>query len=130
MTAMLPQAVAPPAAWNLRMGQGSSAQYAFAITTLAGSPYPFDDTTWEYVVRPDCGPGAAVLTITTTPSAGGSLTVTGTDAESVVTLALTPAATSGVVPGGYAHALWMNPSTDDAYLWFTGALDIDLVPQP
>jgi hypothetical protein len=121
---------APPAAWNLNTGQGSAAQYAFTLTTLSGAPYPVDDTTWEYVVRPVSGLGDPLMTITTTPTADGSLTVTSTDVLTQVTLALTPVATSGMAAGPYSHALWMDPGTDSAYCWLTGALQVNLIPQP
>lgn len=112
------------------MGQGSAAQYAIGLTTLAGAPYPVADTTWEYVVRPVTGLGSPLLTLTLTPTADGSLTVTSTDDLSQVTLALNPAATAGLATGSYSHALWMNPGTVNAYLWLTGSLQVTLVPQP
>lgn len=124
------QSSAPPAAWNLSIGQGSAAQYGIELTTLAGAPYPVNGATWEYVVRPVNDLGPALMTITTTPNADGSLTVTSTGQLSQVTLALNPAATAGLATGSYSHALWMNPGTASAYLWLTGSLQVKLVPQP
>jgi hypothetical protein len=122
------QSAAPPAQWNLSTGQGSAAEYAFTLTTPAGAPYPVGGTTWEYVVRPNAGSGAALFSVTLTPTSNGSLTVT--TPPSQVTLLLNPAATAGLGAGPYQHALWMNPGTTSAYLWLTGQLLVNLVPQP
>lgn len=122
------QSTAPPEKWNLSIPQGSAEQYALTLTTTAGAPYPVGGTTWEYVVRPAAGNGSPLFSLTLTPTANGSLAVnTGT---SVVTLTLNPAATAGLGIGPYQHALWMNPGTTTAYLWLTGILQVNSVPQP
>jgi hypothetical protein len=124
------QSTAPPAAWTLITGQGAAGQYAFTFTTPAGAPYPIDGATWEYVVRDQSLAGTPLLTLTTTPGTAGALSVTATGELSQVTLTLNPAATSGLATGTYSHALWMNPGTAGAYLWLTGSLQVNPVPQP
>lgn len=124
------QSNAPPQSWNASIPQGSAAQYAFTFTALTGGPYPFDDTTWEYVVRPLSGTGSPLMTITETPSEDGSLTATSTEELSQVTLVLNPAATQDIPVGAYTHAIWMNPGEETAYLWLTGDLQVNPAPQP
>jgi hypothetical protein len=121
---------APPAGWNLSTGQGSAAQYAFTLTTLAGGPYPVAGATWEYVIRPVSGLGSSLLALTTVPSSAGGLAVIAETGLSQVVLTLNPAATAQLATGSYSHALWMNPSTVSAFLWLTGSLQVNLVPQP
>lgn len=116
-----------PSPWNLDIDQGSSAQLTFTLTDANGAPYPMTDTTWEYVARSG---GDAVITITTTPSDDGSLTVTSTEELSQLALVINPAATSGLAAGTYPQALWMNPDTDTAYCWLAGSLTVSSVPQP
>lgn len=113
--------------WSTTAAQGSQANYGFGIRNPDGSPYPITGLTWEYVIRsPD---GRTTVSITTTPSDNGQLTVT-TSGQSLVQLTIAPDATSGISAGSYSHALWSNPGTDTAFLWVTGALIVQAVAQP
>jgi len=114
--------------WNTVVDQGSAAQYTFTFTATGGAPYPMTGTTWEYIVR-NSG-GTQEILLTTTPNSEGSLTVSSTSSLSQVTLVLNPAATSGLAPGVYNHAIWMDPGTANAYCWLTGTLTVSTVPQP
>jgi hypothetical protein len=121
--------------WSLRMPAGSVQNWTFVLTTTAPggvTPWPITGATWEYVART----AATDLTIpplielTTTAGSQGVLTVTNTSATSSVAMDMYPAATATVTPGTYYHALWMNPSTAEAFCWFTGNLLIEGNPQP
>lgn len=121
--------VAAPAPWTLRTPAGSLATYAITLALADGSPYPVTGATWEYVVRPPLwSSGTALLTVTTTASSAGLITVE-TSPATVVTLTLYPAATAALA-GTYQHALWMDPGTDGAFAWVTGNLAVTAAPQP
>ena len=121
--------VAAPAPWTLRPPAGSLASYAITLTLADGSPYPVAGAAWEYVVRPPLWSSAsALITVTTTASASGLVTVE-TSPATVVTLTLYPAATAALA-GTYQHALWMDPGTDGAFAWVTGSLAVAAAPQP
>lgn len=117
-----------PQVWNLTMGAGSSQDWIFTFTyPPTGALYPLSGLTWEYVARSPAG--SAVISVTTAANSQGVLNV-GT-ATSTVELLLYPAATSGLIAGQYAHALWSNPgSATSAYTWLGGNLTVSANPQP
>lgn len=118
------------------MPAGSLQEIAFGfVVAQPGNtvPWPITGATWEYVVRTSAtDTGSPLITVTTSANSDGVLTVTDTATESQVLLSLYPAATA-TLAGVYAHALWMNPGTPNAYAWFGGdgsQLMIDANPQP
>lgn len=126
----MPVSSEPPQTWTLQAIVGSLKQYTFTFT-LANAPYPIAGATWEYVVRAMAGDtGAPVLSITTSPTGNGQLTVTATASLSQVALTLLPAATVSLAPGTYSHGLWMNPGTSSAFTWLSGSLILAANPQP
>lgn len=118
--------------WTLVMPQGSAQIWNFVFTTLStGAPYPIDGATWEYSVRDTPGDsGDPLFSLTTSGTSAGVLTVTATSSLSQVQMDLYPAATQGLTPGTYFHALWADPSTTGAYAWFVGQLQIQDVAGP
>ncbi len=115
--------------WNWQLALGGEAN---AVLTFqqAGAPYPLAGLTWEYVVRGPSGGSddATLITLTTTPSAKGVLTVD--TVADTVTITLYAAATATLSPGPYRHALWSNPGQPSATPWVSGAFQIIAVPQP
>jgi hypothetical protein len=120
-----------PNTWNWQVPNGSVGPVTLVITNPDGSPYDIDGLTWEYVVRPGAvvPVGAVLFSLTTTPNESGLLVVT-TSPTSQVAVTLYPAATAGLSPGTYTHALWSNPGTDTATLWAAGRLLVVAVAQP
>jgi hypothetical protein len=128
MTQLVTSAPAP-VAWTMRTPAGSVAEYAVTMALQNGNPYPVNGASWEYVVRAsDSSLGEPLLTVTTTASASGVISVSQSPAT-VITLTLYPAATSGLC-GTYRHALWMNNGTDGAMAWFFGSLVATPAPLP
>ena len=119
-----------PQAWTLEMGYGSLVEYLFTFSyPSTGTLFPITGMTWEYVVRATgTSGGSPLISITTSSSADGVLTVS--TAASTVLLTLYPAATSGLAPQQYYHSLWMSPGGDTAFTWFSGALIVQGNPQP
>jgi hypothetical protein len=117
--------------WTLTMPAGSVQEWQFTFTVPATSAL-YNITSiagWEWVVRANPGDtGTPLISITTTPSAPGSLTVN--NALSQVLLTVNPAATAGMAAGQYAQALWSSPSTSSAFCWLAGALILQAAPQP
>jgi hypothetical protein len=121
------------ATWDLTVPAGSLQEWAIALDSAgpAGGPWDITGATWEYTVRTTAaGTGMPLLSVTTTDNADGVIAVTSTDAESQVLLTLYPAATAGVTPATFYHALWRNPGTDSALAVLTGQLVISAIPQP
>jgi hypothetical protein len=122
--------------WTLQMPQGSLQQWTFTLTTVDGftgqsEPWSITGNTWEYVARVSgTDDGTPLIEITTSASAAGLITVTGSASLSQVLLAIYPAATQPLSPGTYYHALWANPGTATALALFTGPLIIAGTPQP
>jgi hypothetical protein len=120
--------------FTYRMAAGSVQEITCSFTaTYAAStgPWPITGATWEYVVRETAtDTGSPVFSVTTASSSSGLITITDTGTVSQALLSLYPAATAGLTPGTYFHALWMNPSTPGAYAWFSGNLMIYGCPQP
>jgi len=116
--------------WNLNLPAGSYQAWQFQMTERGSlTPYPFSGTTWEYVVRATpASSGAALITVTTTVSSDGLITVT--DATATVLLEIYAAATASLAPGTYYHALWMNPGEATAFAWVSGPLVIAGAPEP
>ena len=119
--------------WTLRMPAGSQQQWTFTLTTQTPSgytPYPIPGgATWEYVVRgTPTDIAGSLLSVTTTVTASGQITVISTAVLSQVTLSITATATVGLVPGTYYHCLWMQPSTPSALAVFDGLLLVDGAP--
>lgn len=109
------------------MGYGSLQNWLFSfIYPSTGAIFPISGFTWEYVVRNSAG--STVISVTTSSSAEGVLTVS--TSASTVQLTLYPAATQSLAVGQYSHALWANPSTSSAYTWFSGTLVLGSNPQP
>jgi hypothetical protein len=123
----------PPQVWTLELAAGSSMNATFTFTTGApGGTTPYSITSnWEYVVRATpTSTGSPLFSVTTTPSASGVITVTDTSSVSQIVLALYPAATASLAPGGFAQALWMDPGLTTAFCWANGSLMITGAPQP
>ena len=118
--------------WTLTMPAGSLQSWTIGLAvpgTLA--PYPITGFTWEYVVRPTATDlSTPLIDITTAGNSQGQLIVTATSSASLVTVALTPAATVGLTPGQLFHSLWANPSTTSAFTWLSGNLIVLGNPQP
>lgn len=117
-----------PASWTLTTVPGSLAVYTITLSDQDDEPFPVDGTTWSYVASISAGySGTPVLSVTTTPSASGNITVS--DPGTVV-LTLYPQATASL-SGSYKHSLWMNPgSPTDAFAWVTGSLSVQPTPPP
>jgi hypothetical protein len=119
--------------WTLTMPAGGLLERVFTLTVPGtGAPYDISGLAWEYIARvsaTDTTPGG-LIDVTTTPGSQGLITVVSTAAMSQVVLTLYPAATSGLTPGIYAHALWSDPGTSSAYPWVSGGLIIAGNPQP
>lgn len=121
--------------WTLNMPAGSLQQWTLTLTSPAPAsspPYPIPGgATWEYVVRATAvSSGSPLFSVTATVSASGLITVTSSAVLSQVLLAVYPAATSGLTPGSYAHALWLNPGTATAVCVFAGLLTVEPAAQP
>lgn len=118
--------------WNLTMPAGSLQEWLFTFTIPStGAPYPISGATWEYVARVTAtDTGAPLIGITTSSGAQGQLVVTQTATVSSVQINFTRDATATLAPQEYAHALWMNPGTEDQFTWFTGSLIVTGNPQP
>lgn len=119
--------------WTLTMPAGGLLERNFTFTVPGtGAPYAISGFTWEYIARvnaTDLTPGG-LIDITTTPNSQGAIAVVTTASLSQVTLTLYPAATVGLTPGQYSHALWSNPSTSSAYPFAAGQLIIAGTAQP
>ena len=120
--------------FTYRMAAGSVQELAcnFVVNSPATSaPWPITGATWEYVCRNTAtDTGSPVFSITTTANASGVITITDTASVSQALLSVYPAATAALTPGTYWHSLWQNPSTVNAFAWFTGNLMILGTPQP
>ena len=120
--------------FTYRMPAGSLQEIAcnFVINSPATTaPWPITGNTWEYVVRNTATDvSSPVFSITTTANASGVITITDTASVSQALLSVYPAATAALTPGTYFHSLWQNPSTVNAFAWFTGNLLILGTPQP
>jgi hypothetical protein len=116
--------------WTLTMPVGSVQEWQFTFTVpMTGALYSIVGFTWEFVVRVNPGDtGTPLISITTTPSAPGTLTVN--TLLSQVLLMVNPAATAGMAAGQYTQALWSNPSTSSAFCWLSGPLILQAAPQP
>ena len=116
------------------MGAGSLQELAcnFVVNSPATTaPWPITGATWEYVCRNTAtDTGSPVFSITTTANASGVITITNTASVSQALLSIYPAATATLAPGTYFHSLWMDPSTVNAYAWFSGSLIVFGTPQP
>jgi hypothetical protein len=112
------------------MPVGSVQEWQFTFTVPAtGALYAIVGFTWEWVVRANPGDtGTPLVSITTTPSAPGSLTVN--TGLSQVLMTVNPAATASMAAGQYTQALWSNPSTSSAFCWLAGGLVLQAAPQP
>lgn len=122
----------PPQVWTLELAAGSQLQAAFTFTTDAPggtTPYPISGSTWEYIVRPTATSLSTTFSVTTTPSASGSITTTATDTLSQILLTVAPAATASL-SGVYSHALWQDPATTEAFCWASGQIVIGATAQP
>ena len=116
-----------PQAWTLEMPVGSLTEWLFTFTyPSTGAIFPISGFTWEYVARNSTGGSA--ISVTTTSSSEGVLTVS--TSAATVQLTLYPAATQSLAVGQYSHALWANPGTDTAYTWINGQLVLGSNPQP
>lgn len=113
--------------YNWSIPNNAEANAAVLIHNPDGTPYPISGLTWEFVARD--GANAVVITLTTTPSAQGVLTVA-TSPDSQVTITLYAAATATLSPGRYAYTLWANPNQPSATAWLTGSLQVVGVAQP
>lgn len=105
---------------------GSQWVQTFTLTN-AGAPVDLTGLAWEFVIRPTVADATvpALIQVTTTPSAQGSIAVV--PATGTVTVTLTPAATLLLGRGARPHALWSNPGTATATCWVEGAFNTQLV---
>jgi hypothetical protein len=115
--------------WDAVVPTGSAMSSAFTITNADGTPYSIGGLTWEYAVHADPADAVPVISVTPTPNAQGSLTVT-TSPTSQVALNLLHAATASLPPAVYRHALWSNPGLPSALCWIQGTLTVARVAQP
>jgi hypothetical protein len=115
--------------WDAVVPTGSAMSKAFTLANDDGTPYSISGLTWEYVVHADPADATPVISVSTTPNAQGSLTVT-TSPMSQVALSLLHAATATLPPSVYRHALWSNPGLPSALCWFQGTLTVARVAQP
>lgn len=118
--------------WNDSAFIASLWRRAFTFTDDAtGAFIDLTGLTWEFVVRPSATDttSPALVSVTTTPGAQGSITVD--LATSTLTVTLTPAATAVLKKGSYALALWSQPADTSARTtWVAGFLTAYLVAQP
>jgi len=105
---------------------GSTWRQTYTITDQGG-PVDLTGLTWEFVIRPNItdATSPALVSVTTTASPQGQITVT--PLTGTVTVTLTPAATALLGKGSRPHALWSNPDTDTAICWAEGAFNTQLV---
>lgn len=109
---------------------GSLWRQTFTLTNADGSPIDLTGMAWEFVIRPDSTDATipALVQVTTTSSTQGQITVTAL--QGMVTVTLTPAATSLLGHGARPYALWSNPGTDSATAWAAGTFSTQLVANP
>jgi hypothetical protein len=109
---------------------GSQWQQTFTLTNPDGTPINLTGLTWEFVIRPTVQDAAVppLVSVTTTPTSQGSITVT--PLTGIVTVTLTPAATTLLGKGQRPHALWSNPGTPTAITWVAGNFTTQLVANP
>lgn len=119
------------AQFNWTVGSGSVNTLTCTVKNTDGSLYDITGLSWAYVVRRDPGDGTtpAVVEVTQTPNAQGQITVD--TVNSVVTVALLPAATEDLPARAvYGHALWSGAGTTAATDWLWGSFIINQVAQP
>lgn len=119
--------------WNTDAAAGSlwRRQFTFYVNGDGGPLIDLTGLTWEFVVRPNTTDttSPALISVTTTPSAQGSITVD--LPTSTLTVTLTPAATAPLKKTGYFLALWSAPAdTSTRTLWVSGAFNAFLAPLP
>lgn len=119
-----------PNTWGAEVAGGYQYTQNFQLQNPDGTPYPVGGATWEYVVRSSPTDASLTPLIKITPSANSQGVVTvATSPNTVVSVTLNPAATAGLAPGVYAHALVMNPGTSSAMPWIIGSFTVDAVAQ-
>lgn len=113
---------------NFAAAAGSQWQQTFTITDSTGAAVDLTGLTWEFVIRPTATDttSPALVQITTTSGSQGQITVT--PLTGVVTVTLTPAATSPLSKGARPYALWSNPGTTTATCWVEGVFNTSLIP--
>jgi hypothetical protein len=117
--------------WDLTVPIGSAAQWTVTFTVpYTGAPYSISGLTWEFVVRTTAYNGSPLFSVTTTPNAAGTITVTSTAVLSQILLALNPAATQSLAPGQYALALWSSTNTSAQFTWLSGSFFAAANAQP
>ncbi|MBM9509979.1 hypothetical protein [Actinacidiphila acididurans] len=107
--------------WNTDAPAGSQWQRQFTLTNADGSLIDLTGLAWEFVVRPSVTDitSPALISVTTTPGAQGSITVD--LPTSTLTVTLTPAATAVLKKGFYPLALWSAPTdASTRTAWVTG----------
>lgn len=119
--------------WNTDAAAGSlwQRQFTFYVNGDGGPLIDLTGLTWEFVIRPDVTDttSPALISVTTTPSAQGSITVD--LPRSTLTVTLTPAATALLKKGAYPLALWSAPAdTSTRTLWVSGMFNSVLAALP
>lgn len=105
---------------------GSTWRQTFTITD-GGGPVDLTGLEWEFVIRPNVVDTTvpALVSVTTAPTVQGQIDVS--PAEGIVTVTLTPAATTLLGKGARPHALWSNPGTSTTVCWCEGVFNTQLV---
>lgn len=114
----------------LASAAGSQWQQTFTLTDSTGAPINLTGLTWEFVVRPSAADATEppLVSVTTTASTQGQITVT--PLTGTVTVTLTPAATTTLGKGLRPYGLWSDPATTTATCWVQGTYNTTLVASP
>lgn len=110
---------------------GSAWTWTYPLTDSSGNPLNLTGLTFEFVVRPTVTntvePGLISVSSTASNSQG-SITIT--PLAGLVTVTLTPAATSLLQDGVYPYGLWSSPGTSTATIWYDGNMTANLAALP
>lgn len=110
---------------------GSQWTYTYTLTDSSGNPLNLTGLTFEFVVRPtvtNVVEPALISVSSAASSSQGSITIT--PLSGLVTVILTPAATSLLADGNYPYGLWSAPGTSTATIWYDGNMSASLAALP
>lgn len=110
---------------------GSEWTWTYPLTDANGNPLNLTGYTFEFVIRPtvtNLVEPPLVSVISTAPSSQGSITIAAL--TGLVTVVLTPAATSLLQDGVYPYGLWSAPGTSTATIWYDGHMTSSLAALP